>query len=67
VARVLPRRERPAGVAWAAGVREQTVRKFLARYTGESLMAVHTQASPVLAGRCRPGRRILLGYPSRVL
>ena len=50
VARVLTQRERPAAVAAAVGVRERTVRKWLARYTGE--------AAAGLADRsCRPRRR----------
>jgi hypothetical protein len=34
MARVLTQRERPAAVAAAVGVRERTVRKWLAGYTG---------------------------------
>jgi hypothetical protein len=63
VAGVPTQRERPAGVAAALGGREQRVRKCLARYTGESLMAVHTQASPVLAGAAAPAGASLSGIP----
>lgn len=49
MARVLTQRERPAAVAAAVGVRERTVRKRLAGYTGE--------AAAGLADRwCRPRR-----------